>query len=298
MGNSATGNSDDLEKLFLQHYKPRKLRATSKGNTRLYKIAFSRFGQFLGRTPRLEDLDDDRIGDFLDWIVQDGRSPYTANCYRSKLVALWEHLARLRIAEKFPTVPKLKEPKRIPRAWSQGQLRALFNACERVKKPMGSIPGPLWWHSIHCVIWDTAERISAVLQFRWDDLDWSTGFLTSKAEHRKGQRSDMIFRIHPDTLAILEKLRHYSCGNTIFPVTYCIHTIYNRYEEILRDARLPVDRWHKFHCIRKSVASYVEAAGIDASKMLGHSSRRVTENHYLDPTIVTGSHASEVLFRP
>jgi integrase len=61
---------------------------------------------------------------------------------------------------------------------------------------------------------------------------------------------------------------------------------------------LPTDREHSFHCIRKTGASFADAAGADASKLLGHSSRSVTERHYLDPSIAKRDHAVDFLFRP
>ena len=41
----------------------------------------------------------------------------------------------------------------------------------------------------------------------------------------------------------------------------------------------------------------MKAAGGNASNLLGHSGRRVTEK-YLDPRVVTPPQASDMLFRP
>lgn len=99
-------------------------------------------------------------------------------------------------------------------------------------------------------------------------------------------------------MKILKNLRGYSRGGLIFEADFCPATIYNRYRKILEEAGLPTDRNHKFHCLRRSVASYFEAVGGDATKLLGHSTRRVTEKSYLDPTITETKHASDLLFRP
>lgn len=40
-----------------------------------------------------------------------------------------------------------------------------------------------------------------------------------------------------------------------------------------------------FHALRKSHASYLEAAGGDATESLGHSNRRLTQTVYLDASI-------------
>ena len=62
---------------------------------------------------------------------------------------------------------------------------------------------------------------------------------------------------------------------------------------------LPSDRRHKFHAMRRTVASFYEAAGGNATELLGHSTRDVTRTHYLDPRVVgQGVNACDVLFRP
>jgi integrase len=83
----------------------------------------------------------------------------------------------------------------------------------------------------------------------------------------------------------------------LLPWPFDVGTLYHRYKGILRNADLPYDRSHKFHCLRRSTASYFEACGHDATKLLGHSSRKVTLR-YLDPRIVGQTNASDVLFRP
>ena len=65
----------------------------------------------------------------------------------------------------------------------------------------------------------------------------------------------------------------------------------------MQRAGLPDTREYKFHAIRKSTASHYEAAGGNATELLGHSSRKVTQG-YLDPRIVRTKPAVELLFRP
>lgn len=74
-------------------------------------------------------------------------------------------------------------------------------------------------------------------------------------------------------------------------------SIYAHLGQIMQRAGLPNDRLHKFHSIRKSVASYYEAAGGNATELLGHTSRKVTRA-YLDPRICRTKAAIDLLFRP
>lgn len=292
------GEKKRLIDLFFDHYRPRKLRATTKKNARLYSVSLNQFARFLNHTPLITDLTDETLEDFCFWVVESGRSPYTANCYRSKLIALWNFLAKKRFIEQFPTNTKLAEPHRIPRAWTVGQLSTLFRACDQQTGKIANAPAALWWQALHAMIWDTGERISATLALEWDDLAWDTGDLISRAENRKGGKADKAFRLHPDTLVVLAELRKFVRGPKILEINFTIFTVWNRYRKLLAEAGLPSDRHHKFHCMRRSVASYFEAAGGDATKLLGHSSRRVTERSYLDPLIVEQRHACDMLFRP
>src|SRR5690606_13423466 len=64
--------------------------------------------------------------------------------------------------------------------------------------------------------------------------------------------------------------------------------IWRRFGVILESAGMPNDRKHKFHAIRKATASYMHAAGVDATAAMGHSSPDVTMRFYLDPRITGG----------
>ena len=53
----------------------------------------------------------------------------------------------------------------------------------------------------------------------------------------------------------------------------------------------------KFHRIRKTVASMFEAAGCNATELLGHSNRSTTDK-YIDPRLCQPKHAADVLPDP
>lgn len=72
--------------------------------------------------------------------------------------------------------------------------------------------------------------------------------------------------------------------------------IWRKIGEVLERAGLPTDSKSKFHRIRRTVASYYEAAGGNATELLGHSSRKITEK-YLDRRIVARPQAIDRLWR-
>lgn len=288
---------DTLFSHYLVLYERQRLRGCSNSTRWQFRINLRHFGQFLGRPAVLSDLTDDTIADVMAWFVMvKKRAPRTANKFRDNMLALWRFLARKQIVSHWPDVEALAEPRRIPVAWTRSQLATLFKALSAQTGDYCGVPAAAWWNCLHSIAWDTGERISAILATEWRQLDLDAGWCIMRAESRKGRREDILSKLHGDTVIALRAIQDPE-RTMVFPWPYSKTYVWNRYKRILRLAGLPHDREHKFHCLRKSVASYFEAAGGDATKLLGHSARRVTLR-YIDPRVVIQQHAADMLFRP
>jgi integrase len=115
------------------------------------------------------------------------------------------------------------------------------------------------------------------------------------AEDRKGRRSDILRDISPGTAEALQSIRQgRGDSELVFPWDRQYTYIWTRMNKILERAGLPAGRRDKFHKIRRTTASYAEAAGLSAQKLLDHSSPAVTAA-YLDPRIVRQKSAPDVL---
>lgn len=285
-----------LESHFRVLYERQRLRGCSPSTRRQYRINIDHFGEYLGRPATVDDLTDDAVAACMAWFVETRRAPRTANKFRDNMLALWRFLARKHVVDQWADVPPLAEPHRIPVAWTKEQLSRLYGTLDGLTGEIGGVSRRLWWHALHALCWDTAERISAVLSTEWGQVDLAGGWIVVKAEWRKGRRADVLSKLHPDTVHCLTLMREPERPR-VLPWPWSKTYVWNRYKRILKAAGLPDDREHKFHCLRKSAASYFEAAGHDATRLLGHSSRRVTAR-YLDPRIVGQTHAADVLFRP
>jgi len=286
--------SDRLLPDVFSEYRQRRLLGRSPATLEKYWIEIRRFARFLQRTPKLSDLTDVTVARLLEEQLNSGASPYTVNKCRACLLAIWRFACRQGYLERWPEIDKLNEPQRTPRAWSQQQIGTLLRVCQEQQGMIGDVPAGQWWSTLHLVGWDTGERIGALLQLRWDDYERPWMYIP--AEVRKGKRADRVFRLHPDTCAALERIRS-PRRRIIFPWPFAYNYLWPRYTKLLLQAGLPTDRQSKFHRIRKSLASHYEAAGGNATQLLGHSGRRTTKA-YIDPTIVPQQHASDVLFRP
>jgi integrase len=259
-------------------YTSKRLRWASPGTRRKFARVVREFSRFLGRMATTSDLEPDLV---LDWLQSIDRSPHTVNEQRAKLVALWQYAARAGIVAKFPDVPKLRTPRRLPVAFGVPEFARLLAAAREQSLPVCGVPGELWWPALLLLGWATGERFRALTGFRWADYDPASGRLVARAETRKGQDADRLYLLPPWARQAIEALPRAWPEILHHSTSYWL-----RWNDLLKRAGLPADRWHKTHALRRSHASHLAAAGLDASAALGHSSPLVTRQHYLDPTIV------------
>lgn len=293
---------DTLRSHFDILYRPKRLFGKSPETVRLYGFTFDYFAAFLGREATLADLTDDNVRACMEYIVNERElSLRSANKTRDQLCALWNFLARKGVVKDWPDVPSFPEPKRTPIGWTASQLNELWRMCAGQHGTVCGIPANLWWLGIHSVMWDSLERIGAARFLRWDgvtDLDQQRAFGHFPAEIRKGRVEPSDVRFHADTTLILREMRAIATDEYVFPWHKDKTYLHTRYRTLREKWGLPVDRWHSFHCIRRTGSSFAEAAGGDPTKLLRHSSRRIYEQHYRVPQISGEKQASDILFRP
>lgn len=268
------------------------LRMVREENRKQFAIQIRHFERHLGRASTLADLTDAAVSRFLVAFAK-GRSIPTVNKARTHLLALWRFAARKRFVADFPDVMKLVEPRRIPQAWTLPQLQALFAATTQMIGQYGPVPAPQWWAAFLRVLFDTGERAGAALAIEWDWLDLQTGRLVIPAEYRKGRSKDAEHWLRPATLAMVKALPRK--GRQVFPFPLERSSYFLHFAKLLKRAGLPFGRKHKSQKMRRCFASYLEAAGGNATEGLLHSDRGVTEKFYLDPQIVGKKPASRLL---
>jgi integrase len=270
------------------------LRIRSEHTRDQYRYAIAAFGAAIKKKPSIDDFTDDNVRVMMRWIVEQGRSPVTANDRRIQICALWSWCARRGIVQHWPTVEMFVVPRRIPRAWSEDQLKALMQSCLLARGKIGGIPAPLWWLSFHALQWDSGGRTSELLTARWENFDAGRQLLYIPAESRKGQRKDALYALMPDTVEMLLRI---NVGHPlILPGIGCPSAFYKRYNTILERAGLPTDRRCKPQKMRVSHASWLKHRGGDATASLMHESDSTTRRSYLDPSVCDSPPAAR-LFR-
>lgn len=183
----------------------------------------------------------------------------------------------------------------MPTAWTEADLTRLFAYLGTIRGWVGPVKACDFWRALVLVIWNTGERISAVLDVRWQDIDLDGKWVTFRAGTRKGRKRGLRLAISDETVAAL-RLVKVKGQDVVFYWPMSRSYIWGKYGAILRRGGFPHDSKSKFHRIRKSTASHFEAAGGDSCELLGHSSKRITRA-YLDPRIIKVPQASAVLFK-
>jgi len=258
-----------------------------------YDYAARSYSSWLGRPATLGDL---ATVPLRQWLAAraEVRAAATVNTEAKHLEALW----RCAVAEGLVPGPAAKLPRMAcelqePEAWTAEEFSRLVQVAAAQPGLVARVPAAAWWCSLLLVLYDTGERISAVLQVRMADCALDRGGLLVR--RRKTHRARW-YALAEDTLRWLRL----AAGERelAWPVPWTRNWLDERLRRLCCDAGLACGRrrgglWHK---IRRTSGSLVEAAGGDGSAHLGNS-RAIFERHYRDPRLC-GTSTVSLLPRP
>lgn len=254
-----------------------------------FRLTIDRWTEHLGREPVLTDLQPLPVQSFVA-ARRAVRSTATAVKDRTHLVALWNHAAKRRLVAEFPTLPPLRAPKRIPRAYTVADVSALVRTARALDGTVAGVPRGLWWASLIRSCWETGERCGAHWQLRWETVDLDRLVVTFPAETRKGGSRDLLRPISQEFAGWLRQMQGHS--PLVWPWDRS-HCLLWRHLRLLAVAAGVPNRG--FHGLRRASASYLAAAGGNATEHLSHSSPTLARDHYLDPSIVRAASALDYL---
>jgi integrase len=292
--NRGNGSEFLLANLYLERYEPTALRTRQPNTKRLYKTTLRSFDKFLKRAATLDDLNDETVSKYAVWRGKQV-CQYSINKDLYNLLAFWRWCNRKGLVDTWPDVQLEKPPRRTPVAWTEAELQKLYSTMTTLSGRVGRHRAKDWWSALLLLAWDSGERISAIMALTWDRVDLDTRWVRFRAEERKGGREDSAVRLSTDAVKALRKIRGDGVGD-VFPWPFSFTYLWRELSRIQKLAGLPTDAKSKFHRIRRTVASFAEAAGANATAMLRHSKREITEA-YIDPRIVKRQQPSDVLFR-
>jgi integrase len=284
-----------LADFFDNVYRPLRLRGRSANTARLYHCTLRAFAKAMGHEPTLADLDDLVLAKYLEHRVHQV-SPYTAERERIAFMALARLAWERRLIEVLPVCPPAPLPERIPTAWTIEDMKRLMALAEIPAtygkagdlKRCGYTPDKFAKiiPAVVAAVWETGERIGALLDCRADDFQRPT--LLVKAEYRKGSKKAKLFNLTEQTCDRLEVSIACGDGTMLFPwgmtPTY-MQTVFGRVVKAAGLERDDLPRGQRFHQVRRTALSHFASLGGDATAMAGHESPKTTKRWYLDPRL-------------
>lgn len=273
-----------LIKFYRTVYRPKRRHVPA--TVSMFEGVIRQLSRFLDRPAKLKDLNDVTIASFVDWRCDQVGSKYTIHKEVGQIKAMWHFAASKnnpatgeRWVSETPEIPRIQKPELDPTAYTADELNSLLDACGRFTRyTYCGVQSGLWWSALHAVLLDTGERINAVLQVKFSDLDGDV--IKFRPETRKGGCKLNIKRLSQPTMNLINQVRTIS-RDKIFPWDYSPGVIYQHYKIIRDDAGVYV-AGQAFHKLRKTLATFVAVGGGNAQQALGHSSSATTERHYLD----------------
>jgi len=262
-----------------------------------YRSVVEHLVEWYGRDVRLSRLSDDMLCRYLRHLSENGAAPATVNSHRAKILALWRCAWRKRYVNELPRdVPKLREPQRVPEAWTVAEVSCLVAHCRELPGKIGPVEKATWWTSLVLATWETGQRIGALLQSRRDDFKGGARTLLIRPDTTK-TGAGQLYSLSENAVGAISAALHID-NTLIWQWPHGRRWFFAQFRRIVEAAGLKAGPHNDlFHKLRRSNLSYTAAnGGIDlARQQAGHDHARTTLKHYVDPRIARPPSARDVL---
>lgn len=281
-----------LTELLHEHYEIHRI--VSPGYSASIENAIRNFARYKQiAVASVEDLSDSELQGMAVWMLKQRRSRATVNKNLRTLSALARFAYRRKLSDYRPDVEKLPEKRPHPTSWRPEELSRLTSAIRQVYLDS-------WWGktllAVVLVAYDTALRLIDVLQIESNQLDYARG-VVYVTERKTGKRRSYI--LHQTTRDTLQDACGAFQGGRVLRYPYSqTQPLRRRLRRCLAVAGLSTDRKSLFQKIRRTTANEARSAGMDATTVLGHSARWVTDTFYLDPDAAAPLDVANRIKRP
>lgn len=289
-------NTGTLREFFENVYKPLRLMGRSPGTEKQYQSVLRHWERFTHDLP-LAEADDIAVASVMGALLKRGDSPASANRVLRHLKAIFRFANERKILSELPSVQKVPEPKRAPRAWLIEEVEAILATAQQSPGMILAVPACRFWPSLVLAIYDSGGRVGAITETTPHDLCLRTGMLRLSAEHQK-DKEEQLLKLHPQTIQAIQDMGPLNRPR-IWHCQWTAETLTRKFRVIVEASGVEVGHGPNslFHRLRRTNASYTKAAGGDPQRQLGHSTPQVT-NRYLDPRICGASCAADLIPRP
>lgn len=275
-------------------YAPHRL-GISPSTIQQYGFACTSLEKFCGRTVTVAELTDDLVLRWLSQRLQEV-SPKTVKRERCTILTLWRWAARHGYNATPPVdIPMIKVPRQPVVTWELDQIERIVMACRTQRGELHGtgISKAAWWSSLILFLYWVAPRIRAALAIKTADLNMERRTVLLRADAAKTGEVQVLAIGDQAVTAIAA---HY-CPHRkfVWPYPYNSRQVWVQFKTILRTAELPTDRYHMFHCLRRTCYTQAVKYGSReiAQRQLGH--RSDMSRFYEDRSKLNGQQAAHVL---
>ncbi|MBL9122115.1 MAG: tyrosine-type recombinase/integrase [Planctomycetaceae bacterium] len=286
--------------LYRQLYKPQRLPGRSPRTDESHVGTLNQLTKCFKCDLPINELDDEHVAEFVEWLLDKGFSPATVNKHLRNLRALAKFAVRKKQLDEPFDIADLPVDEDDPECWSIDEVSRILGATLLVDGFYGTLPQSLFWECLVLLLLDCGPRIGIFMATRLADVDLDKRLLRIRPKGQRGgvnvrqkQRRGQTLPFSQQTADRLRVLMAFDPNREmLFPWefdrnSHCLQTLRRHYtKKILRVAGLATDGDCKFHKLRRTTGTYVTLAmGIEAAqRLLGHSSKRVTAQSYIDPS--------------
>lgn len=288
---------------LLELYRRSKLKFSEK-TVAEYRTTIRNLEAFLERPATVADFSDEILLGYLRHRVET-RSPATGRKDRQQILSMWRWAWRKSYVEILPRdIPEIAVPRKRVRAWTLQEFAAILKACETApiepvryrSSTMCDRKGDRWrwgpreWKALLLVLFDSAERIGAMIQCPKSGFDPNQMTLTVPARVRKFGQADQVSALHPETVeSIKDMLVHREAkSDRLFDWQGHSITLTRRFNKIIKAAGIKPNKKRKpFHDVRRLSYTLVAArfGKAAASDHAGHSAD--LSRFYLDAGLLS-----------
>jgi integrase len=265
-------------------------------------VSLHAFERWLGHAPEVFELFETNLLGFLRHYRAD-HAAATTNSRRRDLLALWRFAFRRGLTSENPAkaeVPKVREPKRLPVAWTRDEVRLMVAHAKGLPGAVDGVATGAYWASLILGCWDTGARISALMSTRIADVSLQNSHLIIRADARKNGQ-ERLYWLSDETVAAIAG--HW-CPHRelVWPWPYSARYLWVSFRRrIVEPCGLVADprRLSLFHKLRRSTLSAEAAESLEAARRrAGHTRAETTVRHYVDPRIGGARHLPPALSDP
>lgn len=138
----------------------RAYRQISLRTHRDYRLAVNGFEGWQAQPVDVDFLQHTHLNNYLLWLTESGKSLWTVQGRRTKILVIWRAACALGLSENWPNerrVRRIKPPDPNPECWTVEEVRRVLNYCEREMR--------FQLRSVNCI---AGDYLSALVRFLHD----------------------------------------------------------------------------------------------------------------------------------